>query len=191
MSEALARKKSRRKGQPCQQEDKATLRKILGQELASLAREANSDFLAKETGQQAGHGVVSVREGLLARLAADFESAQEKEVLARFVAKQGSQPSYSPMLTSFISDSGLSESELVLVTATCPLEINAFNLEQYGGMMCGGMMRLFCAQPSHHATLGGKAQNTSARAWWEQRRGEEKKMINFQNECSSGELSRS
>ena len=29
------------------------------------------------------------------------------------------------------------------MTATCLLEINAFNLEQYGGMMCGGMMRLF------------------------------------------------
>ena len=79
-----ARKKSRQKGQPCQQEDKDTLKKILAQELATLAREANSDFLAKETGQQAGLGVGSVREGLLARLAADFELAHEKEVLTQF-----------------------------------------------------------------------------------------------------------
>lgn len=76
-----ARKKSRQKGQPCQQEDKDTLKKILAQELATLAREANSDFL-----EQSGHlGVAtSVREGLLARLAADFELAHEKEVLTQF-----------------------------------------------------------------------------------------------------------
>jgi hypothetical protein len=103
MMEAYS-KKSRRKGpRPCQQEDKATLKKILAQELATLAREANSDFLAKETGQQAGLGVGSVREGLLARLAADFESAQEKEVLARFLAKQGSQLPPDAQIIHFLS----------------------------------------------------------------------------------------
>ena len=115
MSEASVRKKSRR--QPRQQEDKATLKKILAQELATLAREANSDFLAKETGERGLGVVTSVREGLLARLAADFESAQKKEVLARFFSQTGGI-AVTPRRSdhSFLC-SGLSELELVLVTS--------------------------------------------------------------------------
>ena len=55
------------------QGDAATLKKALAEELSLLAREANTDYLARQ-----GNETINVREGLLARLEADFESAHGK-----------------------------------------------------------------------------------------------------------------